>query len=209
MTPSICAIILAAGTSSRMGKPKQLLLLNERPLLEHVIQRVLAAPFSDVVAVIGNEAEQIQKEISVEDKRFQWLVNENYLSGQSSSLQAGISHVGQQHDGIMIFLGDLPFISDATIQRIMNAGMISLKDYKDSFIIQPSYHGETGHPVFFGSLNRDLIMQIKGDTGAKAIMKNISYRKLLEVEDEGILFDIDTPEIYEKAKKLWGVKRSG
>ena len=209
LNPSICAIILAAGTSSRMGEPKQLLLLNNKPLLEHVIQTVLAASFLEIVTVIGNEAEQIKRKIVMEDERFHWLINEKYLKGQSSSLQAGISHIGKQHDGIMIFLGDLPFISAETIRKIFDAGMTTLKEYKDSFIIQPSYQGKRGHPVFFGNFNRDLFMNIKGDIGAKAIMKDISYRKQLVVEDEGILFDIDTKETYEKAKQYLANKRRG
>lgn len=209
MNPSICAIILAAGTSSRMGRSKQLLLLNDKPLLEHVIQKALAAPFSEIVTVIGSEAEQIKKKITIDDERFQWIVNENYSCGQSSSLKAGISYVGRQHDGIMIFLGDLPFLSYETIKSVMNAGIMRLRDCEESFIIQPSYIGEVGHPVFFGHFNRDLFLKIKGDKGAKTIMKDISLRIQLDVEDEGILFDIDTPEAYERAKQYWNSKRSG
>ena len=209
MDPSICAIILAAGTSSRMGRSKQLLLLNNKPLLEHVIQKSLAAPFSEVVTVIGSEAEQIKKKITIDDERFQWIVNENYSCGQSYSLKAGISYVGSKHDGIMIFLGDLPSLSDATIKSVFNAGVSTLKKCKDSFIIQPSYFGEMGHPVFFGHFNRELIMKIKGDTGAKKIIKEIPHHIQLDVEDEGILFDIDTPEAYKRAKQYLNSKRSG
>lgn len=202
MSSSICAIILAAGSSTRMGKPKQLLLLNGRPLLEHVILGVAACEFSEIIAVVGHEAEQIQKAIPIKDPRFSWVVNPAYSSGQSSSLKSGMAHAGKHHDGIMVFLGDLPFILESTIQSIFLSGTKMLFESGESFIIQPNYCGVMGHPVFFGNIARELFMPLHGDKGAKAIMENIPCRKQFLVEDEGILFDIDTSEAYEKAKKF-------
>lgn len=199
---SICAIILAAGTSSRMGRAKQLLQLNGKLLLEHVIQMAISTDFSEIITVIGYEAANIQKAISVEDPRFRWAVNEAYLSGQSTSLKTGISRIGEGHSGIMIFLGDLPFIMNSTIQTIYETGKDMLQESDKSFVIQPKYRGETGHPVFFGHLDKGIFMDLHGDRGAKAIMNKISRLHFIDADDSGILFDIDTPEAYYQAISL-------
>ncbi|MBY0123726.1 NTP transferase domain-containing protein [Bacillus sp. S/N-304-OC-R1] len=202
MNPSICAIILAAGTSSRMGMPKQLLQLNGKPLLEHAIGMAVSAEFSEIITVVGCEATNIQRAITVNDPRFRWVVNEEYLSGQGSSLKTGISQVGEQHSGMMVFLGDLPFIENRTIQSIYQAGKEMLKEYDTSFVIQPEYNGITGHPVFFGHPDKKVFMELKGDRGAKIIMNKISMRQSIPVDDSGILFDIDTPDVYHEAISL-------
>lgn len=199
MNSSICAIILAAGTSVRMGKPKQLLQLNGKPLLEHIIQMAVSSNFSEILTVIGCEASKIKKTITVDDPRFHWIVNEDYLSGQSTSLKTGISQIGEQHSGMMIFLGDLPFITNTTIQTIYRAGKDMLKENDKSFVIQPEYKGIKGHPVFLGHPDKKIFMELSGDHGAKAIMNKMPSRQSIAVEDDGILFDIDTPEDYCKA----------
>ncbi|WP_153731528.1 nucleotidyltransferase family protein [Sporosarcina obsidiansis] len=203
MKPSICAIILAAGTSSRMGKPKQLLPLGEQSLLERTIHRLVDEDFSEVIAVIGHEAKAIKEKISIKNERFRWIENEAYLTGQSSSLKTGIVSLKEHHSHAMVFLGDLPFISDETIRLIYQTGVDRLKEYGESFVIRPTYKEVPGHPVFFGNINRHHFAQLQGDTGGKSIMKRIPHHILLEVEDEGILMDVDSPEDYVEAKRRW------
>lgn len=200
MNHSISAVILAAGMSARMGQPKQLLLLKGKPLLAHVIQAALSVDFSEIITVIGCQASKIQKEILYDNSRCRWAINEEYATGQSSSLKTGISKVGEQNAGVMIFLGDLPFISNETIHLIYQTGANMLHETTESFIIQPEYEGKPGHPVFFGHLDRDIIGHLQGDKGLKAIIDRISTYKRMTVNDKGIIFDIDTPEIYKKAK---------
>ena len=200
MNHSISAVILAAGMSARMGQPKQLLLLKGKPLLAHVIQASLSVDFSEIITVIGCQASKIQKEILYDDARCRWAINVEYAKGQSSSLKTGLSNVGEQNAGIMIFLGDLPFISNETIHLIYQTGADMLHETAESFIIQPEFEGKPGHPVFLGNFDRDIMGHLQGDRGAKAIIDRISTYKRMAVNDKGILFDIDTPEIYMKAK---------
>ncbi|MCG7334695.1 nucleotidyltransferase family protein [Sporosarcina sp. ACRSM] len=200
MNPSICAIILAAGTSSRMGKTKQMLSLGNDPILEHVINCSLHENFSEVIAVIGHEANTIKENILIDSERFRWVVNESYLSGQSSSLKVGIESLKEVHPNLMVFLGDLPFLSTKTIRTIYQHGAKRLEETDAPFMIRPMYNGEVGHPVFFGNIDRHLFARLQGDTGGKAIMHQISDRIFLKVEDEGILFDVDTLADYQKAK---------
>lgn len=196
----VCALVLAAGISTRMGTTKQLLKLNGEYLLESVINLALLEEFSKVYAIIGHEAKKIQQSIAISDKRFQWVVNNNYRQGMSSSLKLGIKETSKHCSHVIIFLGDLPFISSNTVQTIYKEGVILLDKEQDSFVLQPSYLNRPGHPVFFGNLHLKTFEGITGDQGAKSIM-NTMNRRILNVNDPGILFDIDTLEAYEEAKK--------
>lgn len=197
------AIILAAGTSSRMGIAKQLLPLGDRPILAHVIDRVLAESFTEIIAVIGHEADTIQRAISVKDDRFRWVMNKDYGQGQGTSLKCGISQMNEHHSSVMVFLADLPFLSQETVHDIYILGNVMLQETDVPFVLQPSFQGTAGHPVFFGHVEAEWFQQIDGDQGAKVIMNQFSIRKRLSVEDQGILYDIDTPEGYEKAGRFY------
>lgn len=202
---NVGALILAAGTASRMGTPKQLLKLGQEPMLEHVIRLALAECFSEVIAVIGHEAKAIQETIHVMDARFRWVMSEDYHKGQGTSLNEGMSQISKHH--VMVFLGDLPFISRKTIHDMYHLGTEMLKDCEEPFVVQPSYLGTAGHPVFFGNMEPGWFKEIRGDRGAKAIMGKFKVKKKMPVEDEGILFDIDTPEAYQNALKRIGNSR--
>jgi molybdenum cofactor cytidylyltransferase len=205
MNSAISAIILAAGTSSRMGKMKQILALGDQTILEHVIHRTLVEDFSEVIVVVGHEAKAIRNAISIDNQRFRWVENEAYLSGQSTSLKLGIESLQEQQSNIMVFLGDLPFISAETIRLIYKTGMDKMKETDEAYTIRPTYKGISGHPVFFGNRNRDLFTQLHGDKGAKLIMDKIPNHIRLEVEDRGVLFDVDTPEDYAEAKRIFSI----
>ena len=201
MTSTISAVILAAGSSSRMGEPKQLLSLGSSTMLEQVIQLALHEDFEEVITVIGNEAQLIKETIRLEDPRFRWVMNEDYLFGQSTSLKAGVASVGESHNNIMVFLGDTPFILPDTIQKVIHVAQQKLVESGGSFVIRPVYCGVAGHPVFFGNIDKSLFSQLQGDVGAKPIISQVTDYVQLEVTDDGILFDVDTKEQYVKAKK--------
>src|SRR5690242_18418592 len=100
-----CAIILAAGRSSRMGQSKQLMEVGGRPCLECVIRTCLSLSFQSVRAVVGHDAFRIMNTISPSDERFGWILNESYESGMSTSFRKGLASVGYS-DSCMIFMGD-------------------------------------------------------------------------------------------------------
>ncbi|MHA6261326.1 nucleotidyltransferase family protein [Sporosarcina sp. CAU 1771] len=203
MNQSISALILAAGTSSRMGEPKQLLRLGDSLLLEHTIYRLLNERFAEVLAVIGHQAEEIRTRVQIDNTSFKWIENKDYLTGQSSSLKKGVEYLKEDHSNAMVFLSDLPFISEETVDLIYKAGKIQMNKSETPFVIRPTYKNVPGHPVFFGNINQNLFAELEGDTGGKSIMNRIPNRILIKVEDSGILFDIDTPDDYTKAKLKW------
>ncbi|QGS69378.1 NTP transferase domain-containing protein [Oceanobacillus sp. 143] len=145
---NIYSIILAAGSSSRMGTHKQLLKLGEQTILEHVINLTITIEFSKIIAVIGNEKDRVRNQIFIDEPRFIWSVNEEYNKGQSTSIKTGIRTIGEEYVNVMIFLGDLPFIKKETAGRIYRAGLSELAGNTNPFIIQPVYKGMPGHPVF-------------------------------------------------------------
>lgn len=198
----VCAVILAAGTSSRMGRTKQLLKIGDMTLLEHVIRKCLRLPFQAVLTVIGHDAKKIAESIRIEDSRFQWLLNENYHLGQSSSFHAAIRQIRNHYSSFMIFLGDQPYIRNETISLIFRQGMEKAKKSDEPFVIQPIYNSRPGHPVFFGHFDQIDFTAITGDKGAKELIRQMKQRMQIELCDAYIGFDIDSPEDYEKAVKL-------
>src|SRR5690625_1268283 len=113
---SISALILAAGTASRMGCTKQLLDLGGAPLLQQVMQNVTPFPFEEIFTVLGHDAEQVENNVVIKDARCRWIVNPSYIKGQSHSLKIGMAAIQTAH--VMVFLGDQPFITNTTIFKI-------------------------------------------------------------------------------------------
>lgn len=196
-----CAIVLAAGTSSRMGFFKQLLPLDGKPILEHVTEKVLAENYSAVYTVTGHESERVRSEIHVLDQRHHWITNDDYLDGQSTSLKKALQHIHPDYDSAMIFMGDMPFIKSETMRLIYSEGAKLNLQLKDPFMIRPQYDKRIGHPVFIGNINRKLIEQLEGDSGFRSLKNVFKVKKLIDVEDEGSNYDIDTEEQYEAAMK--------
>jgi molybdenum cofactor cytidylyltransferase len=199
---TVCAVILAAGTSNRMGKPKQLLPLNKKPLIEHSIRKCLALPFQKVIAVIGHHADEIKKSVSISDHRFEWVVNQDYEKGQSSSFHKAIREMKKPSPSFMVFLGDQPFISAETNKRVYELGLEQLNVTRESFVIQPFYNEVPGHPVFFGNSHQEDLSQLKGDIGAKKLIARSNQSIQLDIDDPFLVFDIDTPSDYAKAIEM-------
>jgi molybdenum cofactor cytidylyltransferase len=211
METGVFALILAAGTSSRMGTPKQLLDWGGMPLLEHVIRKTLTFPFPEVVAVVGHLADEIRRLIRIEDERFRWVVNRDYAAGQSTSLLAGLASGEGRYHSAMVFLGDQPLIAEETIRRIFESGLEQLRTLRkpEPLVVRPSFRDIPGHPVFLGNIQSINLTGLKGDRGAKGVICTIQRRTILSVEDPGVVMDIDTPQAYESTKLIAFGPRDG
>ncbi len=198
---AISALILAAGTSSRMGQTKQLLDLGGAPLLKRVIQNVKIFPFTKIIIVIGHDAEKIQNNIAMKDERCRWIFNPKYAYGQSHSLKTGVAAIQTEH--VMVFLGDQPFIKDTTILKIYEKGNKCGREMESPFVVRPIYRNIPGHPVFFGNVKQISFNELPQDQGAKTLIKQINNYYELPVTDDGSIFDIDTPQAYEIARQRW------
>jgi molybdenum cofactor cytidylyltransferase len=188
----IGAIVMAAGSSSRMGKPKQLLIFQGKTLLERAIAAVEEVEFYEYVLVLGGNADQIQSTIDLSN--LQVLINHNWSSGMSSSMQLGLNYLIENHqiDAVVILLCDQPF----TDREILNSLIRRYKETKKGIIA--SKYGETlGVPALFDKKYFGEMLELKPSEGAKKII--FSYREDMDSVDFPLgAIDIDTQEDYEK-----------
>jgi molybdenum cofactor cytidylyltransferase len=184
----ISAIVLAAGTSSRMGMPKPLVLLGGRPLLHHVLQTVRGSDVDDIVVVLGPNADQVRDAVALD--RTRTVVNDAYEDGMSTSIRAGVRAAESKAEGLLIVLGDQPFVASKTLDEL-----IARKDGSPAKILIPTYRGRRGNPVLLdGSLSREA-ESTTGDVGCRALFDRHAGEILeVPVDDPGILVDLDTPE---------------
>ena len=195
---TVAAIILAAGMSTRMGSLKQLLPWGNSTILGSTIDLYAAAGVDKIIVVVGYCAEKIIDVLQA--KPVEWVLNRDYPSGMASSLRMGIKALGKDDDACLLGLGDTPLLKIATIKSIVKAYC----QHKNKIIV-PVYKGRSGHPVLVGNRFYSELSAVKGDIGARVLLKN--YEKevhRLEVKDEGVIIDIDKPENYRAYYERFG-----
>ncbi|MFC1917090.1 molybdenum cofactor cytidylyltransferase [Chloroflexota bacterium] len=199
MTPFVSAIVLAAGSSRRLGKPKQLLPIGDTTILERTLDNVLDSRVNEVVLVLGYQAEKIAGVIA--GRAVKVAVNLDYKKGMSAAIKLGLSLIDENTHGIMLVLADQPFVDGKTINRLLESFSVSDKD-----IIAPTYHGQMGHPVVFSAGYRQELLALEGDVGGREIMaRHPGKVREVPVDCEGVVLDIDTPDAYHIAcQKLRG-----
>jgi molybdenum cofactor cytidylyltransferase len=191
----VSAVILAAGSSSRMGKAKQLLSLGKSTVLAQTLAHVQAAALQEIVVVLGASAEVIRRQLP-SGQEIKIVVNQAYQQGIASSLQAGLSAVDPSSDAALIILGDQPFIRSQTLHRIV-------EEYRrwQAQIVIPVHQGKRGNPVLLDRSVFSEVMALEGDVGSRAIFANhLDGIVQVEVEDSGILLDLDDPADFERLK---------
>jgi molybdenum cofactor cytidylyltransferase len=196
-TALVGAIVLAGGSSARMGRAKQLLPLGDSTVLERTIAQVRGADVNEIVLVLGASAETIRRQLPASLlEGLNVVVNQAYREGMSSSLRAGIAALDQRSEAALIVLGDQPFIRSQTMNQVIQA---YLRDRAQ--IVIPSFHGTRGNPVLLDRSVFSEVMALQGDVGSRAIFSHhLEGIVKVEVEDEGILLDIDEPADYERLR---------
>jgi molybdenum cofactor cytidylyltransferase len=159
--PEVGGIILAAGEGRRFGGPKQLALLDGRPLIEHALGAMLAVPAIDpVVLVLGAHADRIRAEADLRGADI--VVCENWADGQSASLQAGVAALGDV-EAAVITLADQPFISPQVIAGVLDQRGRHLA-------VRATYDSRPGHPVLLERRLLDHVSELDGDIGARKLL---------------------------------------
>ncbi|OMP67259.1 nucleotidyltransferase family protein [Domibacillus epiphyticus] len=197
----IMAVVLSAGKSSRMGQLKQLLPIQGVAMAELILTKVLSFPFSKIISVVGFKKEEIKNSVIIKDTRFKWVSNDHFHEGLSSSIKEAILHADTDIIGVMVFLGDQPLFKEKTILQLFDK--IMNLETSSTCIIQPTYNGQTGHPVFIPSGLFPYVGELSGDQGAKRIFKFAEKHIFVPVDDRGVIFDVDTPKDYEDAVKAY------
>jgi molybdenum cofactor cytidylyltransferase len=186
----INAIILAAGESQRMGKPKPLLKFEDKTFLEQIISVLKLSDADRITVVLGAEAETIKKSIDLSGTNI--VINKDYQKGQLSSLIAAIEDTPEQTKAMLICLVDSPFITKEVVNKIIS----KFKETNNPIIV-PVFNKERGHPTLF---SRSLFNELLGapeEQGARYVLYS-NEEKILELEtsESGILIGIDTPADY-------------
>jgi molybdenum cofactor cytidylyltransferase len=184
-------IILAAGSSTRMGEPKQLMKYKNKTLLQHTIGEAKHANLEPVICVTGYESDLITQSISVMNVDI--VYNENWSDGMGTGVAVGIKRILLSDvDSVILAVSDQPHVSSELFRN-----MEKLRDESGKKIVACSYAGTLGTPVLFAKDYFHQLMSLDGNQGAKKIVSmNLSDVCPLEFEEGNI--DIDTKQDYEK-----------
>ena len=197
---STAGIILAAGASTRFGRPKQLVRLNDRCLIEWVLDAALKSKLNRIILVLGYAHQQVLQAIDpkLQDSKLSVEINPHHEKGQSFSLQLGLSRIIDTFPAVMFLLADQPLVDTATLNFLLKHFWSADKD-----ICVPTYAGQKGNPCIFRKKIFPKIMQITGDRGARHIIRSNPERVLeIDIKNHHFFLDVDTPEDLEKIKKL-------
>jgi len=194
--PEIAGIILAAGSSKRMGSVKPLLPWGDGLLLERVIKNASRSDLSSLIVVLGYKAEIILERIDFHNSTV--IINPDYRKGHSSSLQAGLNAVSADTDGALFLLGDQPFVTVETINRLILTFSV-----RPSSLVIPTFCGKKGNPVLVHRSIFSMLQKITGDTGPRILFDRLREQiQEVDVSDPGIHIDMDTMEEYQRLVRL-------
>lgn len=189
--PRVAAIILAAGSSQRMGAQNKLLAtVAGRPMVAHVAAAALGAGVAQVLVVTGHEAEAVQAALAGAPVGF--VYNPEYATGMASSLRTGLAALGDDIDAAVILLGDMPFVDAAQVRALIAA--FNADTGHD--IVAPVCGGRRGNPVLWARRYFDEMQLLAGDTGARGLLQKYAGRIVeVSVAGDAVFTDIDTPEM--------------
>ena len=196
------ALILAAGASTRMGRPKALLDWGGRSLLQHQIDTLIAAGCDPVIVVLGHDAEALRSRVDCRAP-CRVVVNAGYAEGRAASVRVGAAALPEGLDAIVTASVDGP-CSAVTVRQLIGAvgrGGVS--------IVVPRYDEKNGHPaVFAGELLPELRRVDEAGQGLKAVRSNHrAGTRFVEVDDPLVGLDLDSPDDYAQARRLLEPRR--
>ena len=190
----IVAVVLSAGESSRMGRPKALLPIDGQTFIERIVAALKQTKVGKIIVILGHNFRELEAKIS--HLPVQILINTDYKQGQLASLQLAVRDLQADADcdGMLVHLVDHPYLAPALVQEMIRRFYETKKR-----IIVPRYHGKRGHPVIFSNALFSELLSAPVAEGAKAVV-NAHRAETLEIDtqEEGIAVDIDTPELYQQ-----------
>jgi len=186
----ITAIILAAGASQRMGRPKALLLFQRGTFLETTIAASRAAGVDSCVVVLGPDADKVIEGIDLSGVAV--VRNDKPASGPIGSIRLAIGALNHAVEAVLVWHVDRPHVAVATLAKLVDRFRQG-----GAAIVLPTLSGRRGHPVMFGRTVFDELMATPDEEGARAVVRADPSRvALVPVDDPAVLEDIDTPDEY-------------
>jgi len=190
----ITALILAAGQSKRMGQPKMLLPWGRATVLGQVIHTFRAAGVEDLLVITGGAREQVEALVADSART---MFNPNYARGEMlSSLQAGLADLRPEVEAALIGLGDQPQVQERSVRLVVEEYIKS-----GASLIVPSFQLRRGHPWLVARPHWDEILHMAPPETLRGFLhQHANDIRYVEIDDPGILKDLDTPEEYLKSR---------
>ncbi|MBW2190547.1 MAG: molybdopterin-binding/glycosyltransferase family 2 protein [Deltaproteobacteria bacterium] len=186
----IVAVVLAAGVSRRMGQTNKLTIpVDGTPMVARVVDALRESGVEKIFVVTGHAAEEIRDALGERD--VEMVHNPNYEEGMGTSVRTGVSAVGDDFDGVLVALADMPWVSSAVIDRLLDA----FSPDGDLSIYIPMFGRKRGNPVLWGSRHFPELRQLSGDVGGKSLFhRHAEAICYVDVESAAVNIDIDTPK---------------
>ena len=183
----ISAILLAAGQSKRIqGENKLLKKYKKKYLINHILKSLIKSKVNKIIVVLGHESRKIKK-IALKNKKITFVINSQYLKGISTSIKCGLKKISKKNIGFLIAHADMPLVS----KTILNTLCLAFNS-KNKEIFVPVYKKIVGNPLAFKYSMIKYLKKIKGDRGAKKLIKsNKSKVQLIKMKSKSILIDFD------------------
>ena len=192
----ISAVLLGAGESKRMGVNKLLLPWGRKTVLEHCFETLLRSKVQEVVIVLSYPNKEIKN--LFQGAKVKIVVNPYPKRGMSTSIRKGLEAIHPRSDGILIALGDQPFLKTRTINALIRA----FQQVKNGIIV-PSFRGKRGHPVIFHQRYKKELLSLKGDVGGRSIIeKHPEDVRVVPIKSVGVVKDIDTWQDYRRELRM-------
>jgi molybdenum cofactor cytidylyltransferase len=191
----VWAMILAAGESKRMGKPKLLLPFGDKTIIETIVQSVVSSNVEKTLVILGSGREKIEEKIKNYPVKI--VYNRDFRSGMLSSVQCGFKALPKETRAVLVVLGDQPKTSKTVINKLVDAYKSSGKG-----IVLPLYKKERGHPVLIDVKYRKEVESLSPEVGLRGTVYNHPEDILeVEVETPSIVQDIDDESDYKRELK--------
>lgn len=186
----VAAVVLAAGGSSRMQVPKQLLPVGGQPMVRRATEAACAAGLAQVVVVVGAHAEAVAQTLA--GLAVEVVVNDAWAGGMSSSMQAGLRTLRQEIRAVVVMLADQPALTPDLIRTL-----VTRYQETEALIVAPFHKGRRGNPVLFDRALFPELLAVEGDRGGRqVILRHQNRVERVEVDDLAVMMDIDTPQDY-------------
>jgi molybdenum cofactor cytidylyltransferase len=191
----VSAVLLGAGESKRMGVNKLFLPWRKTTVLQNCLDTLLRSKVKEVVVVLSLRTKGMGNRFK--GRKVKVVMNPNYRRGMSTSIRRGIQAIDPSHHGILIALGDQPFLKKRTINAL-----ISAFDQGKGGIVVPSFRGRRGHPVIFHKRYKKELLNLKGDVGGRSIIeRHPEDVRVVHLKSEGVVMDVDTWQDYKRGSE--------
>jgi molybdenum cofactor cytidylyltransferase len=196
----VSAILLGAGESKRMGVNKLTLPWGKETVLDRCLETLLKSRVQEVVVVLSPRTNR--SVAFMKCSRMKVVLNPHFKRGMSTSIQKGLKAINPKSEGILIALGDQPFLKPRTVNALINAYVRG-----KGRIIVPSYKGQKGHPVLFDRHYRRELLKLRGDVGGRSVIERHA-KEVMEVRtrSKSVVKDLDIWKDYEREWKVAGGK---